>query len=271
MSRAEGRRTDGFREDAQGAERRRPQEADGLLPPETDGIPAAPRMGGALRAAASDFYFNSWRLVPANALWGAAFVGLLVVSAASLPVLGIMLTPLLALPFVGVVRLAALITRGEPVSFWDSVRAWRTYVWPALVAGAAFGAAWLVLVTNMIVGLTGNGPAAWGLGTLAAWGILASWTFALVFWPLLVDPGRAGAGRLDIARLAALLVLAFPLRLGAMALIAAAAMLASTVLFAALLTVSVAFVALFACRYVLPAADRFEARWRPSPARGPGL
>src|SRR4051794_3974667 len=56
-----------------------------------------PSIPAALRASAVDFFYNSWRLVPANLVWGAAFVavGLLWLSA---PLLGLVLVPLLALP-----------------------------------------------------------------------------------------------------------------------------------------------------------------------------
>ena len=70
--------------------------------------PAAPRLGGALRGAAIDFYFNSWRLVPANLAWSAGLVAILAL-AATVSLLALLLVPLLALPTVGIYRLAALI------------------------------------------------------------------------------------------------------------------------------------------------------------------
>src|SRR5665811_1261398 len=64
--------------------------------------PAAPRLGGALRGAAIDFYFNSWRLVPANLAWSAGLVAILAL-AATVSLLALLLVPLLALPTVGTV------------------------------------------------------------------------------------------------------------------------------------------------------------------------
>ncbi len=58
----------------------------------------------------------------------------------------------------------------------------------------------------------------------------------------------------------ALLAFAHPVRLGALTLVLALILAASTVVFAALVTVSVALCAFIACRYVLPAADRLEAQ-----------
>jgi hypothetical protein len=49
-------------------------------------------------------------------------------------------------------------------------------------------------------------------------------------------------------------------RFGALGVVIAAILVASTLAFAALVTISVAYCALVACRYVLPAADRLDAR-----------
>jgi hypothetical protein len=68
-------------------------------------------------------------------------------------------------------------------------------------------------------------------------------------------------------RLAALLVLAHPVRVVGLGLVLAALIVISVVAVVALLTVSVAFAALVATRYVLPAADRLEARLGGRPLR----
>jgi uncharacterized membrane protein YesL len=60
-------------------------------------------------------------------------------------------------------------------------------------------------------------------------------------------------------RLAAALAFVHPGRIAALGITVAVATAISTVLTAALLTVGVSFVALVACRVVLPAADHFEA------------
>lgn len=87
-------------------------------------LAAAPSLRGALRASFADFYFNSVRLVAANLLWGLGLI-LLYVVALIWPIGAIVLAPLLALPTVGIFRMAALIVRGEPVSFRDGLAAWR--------------------------------------------------------------------------------------------------------------------------------------------------
>jgi len=62
----------------------------------------------------------------------------------------------------------------------------------------------------------------------------------------------------DRLRIAAALLLARPLRFAGLALVMAVVVAVSVVLTAAILTISVAFVALVACRSVYPAADRLE-------------
>jgi hypothetical protein len=206
-----------------------------------------------------DFYFNSWRLVPANLLWAAVLIGLIALWLIW-PILAVALAPLLALPTAGIFRLAALITRSEFVSFWDGLAAWRRYLSPALALGAFILLSGAAFAVNMVTGLTSSSPPGWAFATLAAWGLAAIGVFAVTSWPLLVDPRRDADPLIDRLRLAGLLVIAFPLRLGALALIVAGVLALSTVLFAALLTISLAYVALVACRYVLPAADRLEGR-----------
>ena len=71
-------------------------------------------------------------------------------------------------------------------------------------------------------------------------------------------------------RLAGLLVLAHPGRMGALSALLVVVLAVSTVIVAAVLTVSVGFAALVACRYVLPAADRLEARLAGGAVVAPG-
>ena len=72
--------------------------------------PVAPSLGGAIRAAAIDFYSNSWRLVPANLVWAAVLLAVLVVGGAS--IVGLALAPLLAIPTGGLFAVAARLARG---------------------------------------------------------------------------------------------------------------------------------------------------------------
>jgi hypothetical protein len=222
-------------------------------------LPRELPLGGAVRLALTDFYFNSIRLVAANVVWGAA-VAVVAVVWFVWPLGGLVLTPLLAIPTVGVFRLAALIVRDGHASFRDAVAALRDFAGPALVLGVASVAAALVLGTNTVVGLTQGEPLGWFIGTLAAWGLVVLWCGGLVAWPLLVDPQRADASLRGRVRLVGLMLVAYPGRFALLGIVVAILAVVSAVLLAALLTISVSYIALVLCRYVYPMADRFEAR-----------
>lgn len=221
------------------------------------GLPPAPRLRTAVRAAATDFYFNSWRLVPANLLWGATLVALMV--AATLAPAALVLSPLLALPTAWIFRMAALIGRDQPATFWDGLAAWRSAL-PVLLLGIALAGCGAVFLSNIVIGIVSGTFLGWAIATMAFWGLVAEWLLAWTIWPLLFDPARADHPLRARLRLAALLVLAHPRRIGGLGLVLLAVFVISTIAFIALLTVSVAFSAIVAARYVLPAADRLEAR-----------
>jgi hypothetical protein len=232
--------------------------------PDAARLPPSPRLSAAMRAAAVDFYYHSLRLVLANVVWGVAFFVVLAVWAGVGPV-ALLFAPLLAIPWVGVVRLAALIARGDEVVLSDAFGAYRRWLVPALAAGFGFVLGGFVLLTNLAVGLHFGGVPGWSFATLSAWGLVIAWLVALSFWPLLVDPRRDDLGAFAKLRLAALLVVAFPLRLAGLGVVAAVVSVVSTVAIAAIVTISVAYVALVSARYVLPAADRLERRIVPKP------
>jgi hypothetical protein len=221
-------------------------------------VPDAKSIGGAFREALSDFFYNSWRLVPANALWGVGLLACIVLFFAW-PLPALLVIPLLALPGAGIFRLATLIVRQRAVALSDAF-AWRRFIRPALLTGLALTLVTIVLGTNMLLGFSSGEPLLWVLATAAGWGLLATWVVALPFWPLLLDPARAGTPILDTLKLAATLVFISPGRFAALFLLVAVLFVASLVFFAALLTISVAFIALLLAHYTLPAADRFEQR-----------
>ncbi|HEY5629569.1 MAG TPA: hypothetical protein VIR16_08670, partial [Candidatus Limnocylindrales bacterium] len=222
-------------------------------------IPAPPSLGRAVRQAAGDFYYNSWRVVPANLAWGALLLAILAM-AGLWSALALLALPLLALPYAGMARLAALIARGEMAGLGDAFTAWRRYPGPALALGAGILLATVLLGFNVWYAVADGGVPAVAIGTASAWGLAVLAAFAVVAWPLLVDPAREDAPVRGRLRLAGLLLLAHPGRMLCVAAVVVVLLAVSTAAFAALLTVSVAFSALVAARYVLPAADRLEAR-----------
>jgi hypothetical protein len=202
------------------------------------------------------------RLVAANLVWGLALALIVLVGMVS-PLLSLALLPLLAFPTAGVFRLAARIVRVEPgAGLRDITWPYRHLPGRWLVVGVAVVAAPLMLGTNILVGLTGGEPARWAIATLAGWGLVVLWCGALVGWPLLVDPARSAMSLADGLRLVGGLLLAHPLRFAGLGLAMAVVTAISFVLTAAILTISVSFVALVACRSVYPAADRLEPALR---------
>jgi hypothetical protein len=219
--------------------------------------PAA-SLPGAIRTALSDLYYHSWRLVPANVVWSVVAIVVLVVLVVS--PYGVVAMPFLAVPTAGLFRMTDRIARGGPVSFWDSVAGWRHELGTTLAFGAALGLLGLVLTVNLVSGILADGVLGWGFATLAFWGLAGTWLFAWAAWPLLADPWRAAWPARERLRLAGYLLLAHPVRLAALGLFLLVLLVASAVAIVALLTVSVAIASLIASRFVLPAADRLDAR-----------
>jgi hypothetical protein len=221
-------------------------------------LPAAPTLRGAVRAALADLYYHSWRLVPANVVW--AVVAILVGFAIVFIPVGFLALPVLALPTAGIFRMATRIARGRAVSFGDSLDAWRTDRGTTLLLGGGLSIVAVVLAINVTTGLLSGEVLGWAFATLAFWGLVAAWLYAWAAWPVVTDPARARWPATDRLRLAGLLVLAHPLRIGALGLLLAVFLALSTVAIVALLTVSVAVSAVVSARFVLPAADRLDAR-----------
>ena len=228
---------------------------------EAAAVPRWPGVGSAFRAALVDFYLNSLRFVAANLVWGATLIAVWLAYQAAAP--GALLLPLLAFPTASIFRMAALVVRGESVSWSDGLRVWRTEAGPVLLLGIALVGAATLFVANIVNGVSGGGVLGWVIATAAAWGALMAWLVSWAAWPLLLDPARADRPVRERLRLAVLLVLAYPLRMALLGVTLAVIVLVSSVAVIALMTISVSFAALVATRYVLPAADRLEERMRP--------
>jgi hypothetical protein len=219
---------------------------------------ALPSLGSSMRTAASDVYFNSWRLAPANLVWGAIAVLAIVAGPGSL--IGLTLLVILSIPTAGLHRMGALIARGEPAAFSDFLDGMRRLAGQALFVGAAALAATLVLTTNILVGLESGNPVGWFVSALALWGAIGLAMALAAFWPILCDPRRDGLGLRRRLALAGVVVLGRPRRMIALTLVLTVILVVSTILFAALVIVSVAYVSVLASRYVLPTVDEVESR-----------
>jgi hypothetical protein len=222
-------------------------------------------IGRAVRQAAVDFYFNSLRFVPANAAWAVLALVVLFLAVAWPP--AIVLGVLLAIPVVGLHRMAALLARGEATSLSDFVDGMRRF--GVAATGIATGAAILafILTTNMVVGFGSGEPIGWFLGATALYGDFALAMFLVAAWPILVDPKHESARLRRKLQLAGLVVIGRPGRLFLVTTIVVVVLVASIVILAGIVLVGVAYVSLLATRWVLPVADELEARYEAARAR----
>ncbi|MGI0018462.1 MAG: hypothetical protein ACREA1_07120, partial [Nitrosotalea sp.] len=193
-------------------------------------------------------------------LWAAMLIGVWL--AFLVAPLGLLLLPLLAFPTASIFRIAVLVVRGGPVSLRDGLLVWRTDPASILLVGIVILGCLAVFLVNIVSGILGGGVIGLVVATAAAWGAVITWLISWTVWPLLLDPTRADQPVRERLRLAVLLVLAYPIRLGALGAVLAAILLVSTMALIALMTISLAFAALVATRYVLPAADSLEEQIR---------
>ena len=218
----------------------------------------APSLRRSLREAAVDAYFNSWRLIPANLAWGATLIAILALGAAFTPAL--LLLGLLAIPLAGVHRMAALISRGEPVALSDFTDGVRRGGLSAAVVGLGAMSVAAMMVTNVLIGFNAGGPLGWFLGTSALYGLVALAAILVAFWPILADPHREGLALRRQLALAGLVVVGRPGRTLALTVVIGVILVVSIVLLAAIALIGVAYASLVASRYVLPLVDAVEAQ-----------
>jgi len=222
-------------------------------------------IGQAVRLAAVDFYYNSWRFVPANVAWSIALLAILFAAVTWTP--AIVLAVLLAMPIAGMHGMAAQLARDEPAGLSDFVEGMRRFGLRAtgLLAVAAMLAA--VLVTNLFTGIGSDSPLGWFVGATALWGLVALAMFVVALWPVLVDPSREATPLRRRLQLAAMVVVGRPGRLFLLTALIAATLIASTALLGVIVLVGVAYASLLATRWVLPAVDELEARYEAARAR----
>ena len=220
-------------------------------------MPRLPRLRHVLREAVSDFYFHSWSFLGANVILGVLLLAVIVLSPI-LP-LALLIAALLPLPAAGIMRMATRLLRDYRTDLGDFGDVLRR-PWSVLGIGLAQLGLTVVLVGDALIAASWR---SWP-GTLlligAGYGLLALWTVALVAWPLLVDPERDGVPIRLRLRLALVVILLHPARIGGFALLMGAIVVLSGVLVAPLLTFMVAMVWLAVARWVLPIADRVEGR-----------
>ena len=219
----------------------------------SDERPGGPR--GAIRAALEQW----WPLLGANLVWTG--LALLLAAAVVATPVAIVLLPLLAVPTAGVFRVAGRVVRETGwVSLGDALEAWRTDIARIVAIGAAFVAGWAILVLNVAIGTGLGSVLGWAIAIVSAWALVGSWLLLWTVWPLLTDPSRVERPTRTTLRLAGLLVLAEPIRVGLLGVALAVLLSLSVITIVPFVTVAMAVSALIAGHVVLPAADRLEGR-----------
>jgi hypothetical protein len=217
--------------------------------------PRVPLVREAVRPALVDLYHHSIRFVPVNVTLGLGLIALLAIATWGAPLLALVLLPLLALPLVGIARMACEVVRGEDVVLGDAWNAMRELAVPALVAGALGTIVGVVLAGNVMLGLATGTALTVAIAVAAGWGLVALALVAFPFWVLLADPARRDRGLAGAVRDGTALLLVEPVRLLALTTALTIVLVVSTILVAAILTVAVAYAVLVTARVVIPAAD----------------
>jgi hypothetical protein len=211
-----------------------------------------------LRTAAEDLYYHGVRLVVANLVWGIAAV--LTVFAVTRSVLGLLALLIMVPLTAGLMGMASALVRERSLVMSDFVRPLRGRFWRILALGVGQLAVTIVAAFDLLLGIQIGGVVGLVLAIVAFYTGLFLWVLAWTIWPIVTDPERLNEPVRSGMRLGALLVLAHPIRLGALAFVLAVISLVSTILAAAIITFAAAYLALVAAHFVLPSADRIEGR-----------
>ncbi|MDQ3881288.1 MAG: hypothetical protein M3295_09495 [Chloroflexota bacterium] len=221
-------------------------------------VPPRPTLGASIRLAGEALYYNSGRFVGANLVFGAVVVAFLL--AASLGVVGYVVVVALVPPSVGVMSMATRYVRDGHVAFSDFGAGIRERFWRHLALGIAQLALIVVALADALIGLAIGGVPGVALTTLAVYALIALWAFAVVAWPLILDPVRRDEPLRATFRVALVLAVAQPIRMLMLATVIGVLLVLATLFIVVVLSFALALAFLIAALYVLPAADRLEDR-----------
>jgi hypothetical protein len=220
-------------------------------------LPPPPRALRVLREAVSDLYYNSWRFLGANMLVGLLLIIVVLAAVGSTWLLALL--PLASVPAAGTMRMATCLVRDGHVDFGDFVDVVRRPAM-ALVVGYLQGLIVLILVVDLWIGSVVGEVFGMVLTLSAAYGLLILWAYAAAAWTLLLDPERDGDPIPARLRLAGVVLVAHPIRVGGYLLLVGLVLGLSALAIAPFLTFTLALAWLAIARFVLPVADRVEGR-----------
>jgi hypothetical protein len=211
-------------------------------------------MGEALRAAATDFYRNSWRLVLLNAAFSAAVLP--VALAAVWVPLALVPAVLVAGPLaLALMHCAVVLAETEDLRLGDALAGLRLHWRRGLALGAAAGG---VAALGLFAAAAYGRAGLWPLAALVLYVLFGFCVLQLCLWPLAAHEPSSTLRELHRGALA--LVLRRPLEttaLGVALLVVNLAGAAAALL--PLLTLTVAYTFLAAAHYVLPRNPLREA------------
>lgn len=143
--------------------------------------------GEALRLAVRDFYANSWRLVPLNALFGALLV---VVAASALAVHALLVLAVLAGPVAAALaHCGVTLVRTGNLTLADGLDGLRRH-WRRGLQLGALGTAFLVLA-GIAIRVYARSAFAWPLAFAALYLVVGLGVYQVVLWILAVaEPQR---------------------------------------------------------------------------------
>lgn len=208
--------------------------------------------------AAEDLYYHGVRLVVANLIWGMGALATAYLLTRT-PVGALALVGMIPIS-VGLMGMATALVRERSVVISDFARAIGARFWRLLALGLAQLGMFVTAGFDLLLGLSLGGIVGLVLALVAFYTALAVGLLALTVWPIVTDPERRNEPVRAGVRLGALLILAHPVRIGALAFLLAVLTVASTILAAAIITFAAAYLSLVAAHFVLPAADRLEGR-----------
>lgn len=224
--------------------------------------PALPRPGAVVRSAVRDLYDNSWRFLGANVLVGVLLLVVALLAVGGLAALALL--PLVAVPAAGMMRMAARLVRERHADFSDVTDVLR-HPGRSLLLAVVQCLVLVVLLVDMRLGTLLGGFGGTFLVVSAVYGVALWWAYAAALWPLVTDPARDGAPLGRLLRLALVVLVAHPVRIGGLLLVAGLLLAIATLLIAPVVTFAMALVWLLVAHAVLPVADRLEGRRATNP------
>jgi hypothetical protein len=204
-------------------------------------------VGGALRAAAIDFYGNSWRLALLNAALSLAVLPLLVLA---------LWAPLVLVPAVlvagplamALMHCAVTLAETEDLKLRCAVAGFRLHWRRGLALGAIAGT---VLAAGTVAATAYGRAGAWPLAALVVYVLFAFGVLQLCLWPLAAH--EPGSSLRVLFRAAAELTFRHPFQPAALGIALLVLNLAgAAAALMPLLTLTIAFSFLAAAHYVLP-------------------